>query len=122
MSDQEEDEPAAASAVTPLLFLLDGCLSNDADRVEEAVQEIRDLGVHLHQHHQLDDAHMLLNPATGALCRVLQALLAQYPEYCQYQSEHDGSLPLHFAASLGNVAAARIIWDKVSASVRSDLF
>lgn len=111
--DEDEVEEPMAAAATPLLFLLDGCLSQDEDRVAEAVAEIRQLGVPLSL--QLPSNSPCRDGA--ALCHVLYRLLHRHPAYCQYRSEHDGSLPLHFAASLGNVEAARIIFEKVRVCV-----
>lgn len=112
-----EDSNNSHMTATPLLFLLDGCLSQDEDRVEEALQEIQEAmrGMPL--------------PPLGAspcvcpntLCTVLTALLAVRPDFCRLASEHDGSLPLHFAASLGIVQVASIIFQKVR-YVFCDLF
>jgi ankyrin repeat protein len=48
------------------------------------------------------------SPCTSSmsLCIVINALLQQYPHLAHIASDHDGSLPLHFAASLGNVPVA----------------
>ena len=109
-NDNGTQPQGAAVVATPLLFLLDGCLSRDEARVREALREIR--GLH----------GVSLSSATGAsspcecpeaLCDVLRSLLSVRPELCRMRSEHDGSLPLHFAASLGNVPAASIIYSKV---------
>jgi hypothetical protein len=48
-----------------------------------------------------------------SLCNILEALLNQYPTLAQIPSDHDGSLPLHFAASLGIVPVAMSIWQRV---------
>jgi len=112
-SEQEEEEEPTA---TPLLFLLDGCLSRDEARVQEALQEIHQL---LGGGRPVSSSHPAAPPASSfcdtpaALCQVLQALLAVRPEFCRMRSAHDGSLPLHFAASLGNVPAADILWKQV---------
>lgn len=54
------------------------------------------------------------SPCTSpaSLCIVIDALLNQYPHLARIPSDHDGSLPLHFAASLGNVPAAISIMQK----------
>jgi hypothetical protein len=48
-----------------------------------------------------------------SLSNILEALLNQYPTLAQIPSDHDGSLPLHFAASLGIVPVAMSIWQRV---------
>jgi ankyrin repeat protein len=50
--------------------------------------------------------------SSASLCIVINALLNQYPYLAQIPSDHDGSLPLHFAASLGNVPVAISILQK----------
>lgn len=98
---------AEGCSATPLLFLLDGVLSQDEDRVDEAVEEIRSMGC------QIPDGE---SPCTSktALCDILSSLLALYPQLASICSNHDRSLPLHFAASLGYVPAAAIVLAKVS--------
>ena len=54
------------------------------------------------------------SPCTSpvSLCIVINALLHHHPHLARIPSDHDGSLPLHFAASLGNVPAAIAIMKK----------
>ena len=68
-SEQEEEEEPPA---TPLLFLLDGCLSRDEARVQEALQEIHQLlgggrPVSSSHHHPDTSGVVLLRHARGAL-------------------------------------------------------
>ena len=104
------DESTRMTA-TPLLFLLDGCLSRDEDRVQEALEEIAEVMRPAGRMPALA-ASPCVCPL--ALCQVITALLAVRPDFCRLPSEHDGSLPLHFAASLGNVEVASIVFHKVS--------
>ena len=49
--------------------------------------------------------------------RVFQHLslyLQTFPHQAAIASDNDGSLPLHFAASLGDVLLSRIVWQAVS--------
>lgn len=113
---------------TPLLLLLDGVLSKDEARVADAMNDILyTLRVYALWNENLinDDpsqsaplhyTEVIESPCNSAasLERVLNALLDQYPHLAQIPSDHDGSLPLHFAASLGNVPAAVTILQSVS--------
>ena len=103
-----EDEANPMTA-TPLLFLLDGCLSQDEERVQEALQEI----VEVIGTKRMPSLAASPCVCPQALCLVLTALLTVRPDFCRRPSEHDGSLPLHFAASLGNVQVAYIVFQKV---------
>ena len=105
--------PSAAS--TPLLLLLDSVLSQDEDEVRNVMTDVsnrlRKAGVSLPPLLQKD----LIAPmrSTEALCMTIQALCATFPLLAQTCSEHDGSLPLHFAASLGKPAVAGLILAQV---------
>ena len=61
-----------------------------------------------------DESYGIESPCTSSasLCIVINALLNQYPHLARIPSDHDGSLPLHFAASLGNVPVAIAILQK----------
>jgi hypothetical protein len=126
MADQNDnDQPhSGGNSSTPLLFLLDGVLSQDDDRVNEAVHEIQRLVPSLQPAATVapSDNTALATTATASaslctdsvqLCRIVTALLEHCPELASVRSEHDGSLPLHFAASLGNVQVAQTILEKV---------
>lgn len=97
------------AATTPLLFLLDGVLSQDEERVAQACTAIQKLLLPI----TLDITE---SPCTSpvALGHVLETLLHVHPHFCSTRSDHDGSLPLHFCASLGIVAVASIVFNKVS--------
>lgn len=108
MDDNDDQLGGAGEAcsATPLLFLLDGLLSQDEQRVDEAVEEISSMGCEVPEDSPCN--------SKSALCQVLTSLLDIYPELASMSSNHDGSLPLHFAASLGYVPAAAIVLSKVS--------
>ncbi|GKZ00217.1 hypothetical protein MPSEU_000974600 [Mayamaea pseudoterrestris] len=87
---------------SPLLLLFDGYLSQDQERVEQALQVITG-----------DDATISSSHAASPpfdLLTVLQTFLLANSHVAAIPSSHDGSLPLHFAASFGNVAVAELIW------------
>lgn len=127
--------PAANTSslrTTPLLLLLDGVLSRDEARVTDAMNDIihklrvysicssslsggadcEHSSTRTPSHSQPQHyTQFIESPCTCAasLELVLSALLDQYPDLARIPSDHDGSLPLHFAASLGNVPAAQAI-------------
>ena len=85
---------------SPLLLLLDSVLSNDQDQVHYATNHI---------HHLCGSTR----PSVESLSEIVTKLLLHFPQMASVQSESDGSLPLHFAASLGEVTIAKAIHDKV---------
>lgn len=99
------------ASTTPLLRLLDCILSQDAERtrctVRSICMDLKEVGRSL----ELDTSPLM---SAASLCTVIQELLSAFPQYAKIPSAHDGSLPIHFAASLGSVEAARIIIDAVS--------
>ena len=48
------------------------------------------------------------------LIAIVDQLLKHLPHLAYTASQHDGSLPLHFAASLGNISVAQILLQNVS--------
>jgi hypothetical protein len=130
--------------MSPLLLVLDGVLSQDADRVAEALQEIAgvlpaaaalpvgiltpsDLMIMMSAAAAADaadsdapdavadSASSSPSPSSSdALLNLVRALLEASPDLAGLPSTHDGSLPLHFAASLGDVRVASLLLDYVS--------
>ena len=92
----------AAIATTPLLLLLDSVLSQDATRIQEARTRIRQLVDNAPMTNQFD------------LLQEVDMLLNAFPNLASVASTHDGSSPLHFAASIGDVSVARRILIQVS--------
>eukprot|EP00934_Nitzschia_sp_Nitz4_P008781 Nitzschia sp. Nitz4//scaffold208_size52459//17654//19495//NITZ4_006810-RA/size52459-processed-gene-0.24-mRNA-1//1//CDS//3329541651//8771//frame0 len=86
---------------TPLLLLLDGILSQDATRTEQALEQLKAVA----------PLPATGNPMTSgsALESILRALMRASPELAAGVSALDGSLPLHFAASIGNIRVAHIL-------------
>ena len=93
--------------VTPLLLLLDGVLSQDEQRTREAVQQIYESNI---PGLPIADPSRLLSSAT-TLEQVVASLMKHRPEWAAIASQRDGSLPLHFAASIGSIPLARFILD-----------
>ena len=92
---------------SPLLFLFDGMLSQDDEQVQEALTAIaRDCQI----------------PPQMPVYPLLAHYLHRYPHVAAIPSTHDGSVPLHFAASLGNVAVAELIWSHVSCLQKAGTF
>jgi ankyrin repeat protein len=128
----------AALKRTPLLLILDGILSQDESQTKLAMVQMSRLVPSLREElklsiatasvqgrcHDDDDnnneegdvnendvAVSVLSPFRFAesLIRVMHRLLESFPQMASIPSGHDGSLPLHFAASIGNVPLARLL-------------
>lgn len=99
---------------TPLLLLLDGVLSNDEERVKTAMEQIRSLIGSRGGALRTSDPNQL---SETSLLATVEQLMIYCPEMSGYTSQHDGSLPLHFAASLGKVDLVRILFQHVRADI-----
>ena len=93
----------ASGSTTPLLLLLDSVLSQDREQLDTAMQLVRRL---LNR-----DIPDLLSTT---LPEIVKQLLASNPDLAFIPSEHDRSLPLSFAASIGDVAVAELLINVVS--------
>lgn len=98
---------------TPLLLLLDGILSQSEERAQPPLVEITRLLRESDVHLILPHPDISLTRSAANLLAVLEALLSVQPELVSFPSQRDGSLPLHFAASLGNVQVASLLLGKV---------
>ncbi|KAG7368014.1 ankyrin repeat domain protein [Nitzschia inconspicua] len=105
MAEREQNEASTsrrhqASSSSPLLSLLDGVLSQDEPSMMRALDQIQMIDPTL--------KNLCKSPlqSSSALEFVVQRLLLAQPRLAQISSETDGSLPLHFAASIGNVRVA----------------
>eukprot|EP00536_Pseudo-nitzschia_multiseries_P004258 jgi/Psemu1/284987/fgenesh1_pg.70_\ len=108
---------------TPLLLLLDGILSQDELCTNAALSQIEqiDPSFRYHKciplspnskHSSADDSCIIRDSplrSASALEAIVERLLAIQPHLAQVSSENDGSLPLHFAASIGNIRIASLL-------------
>jgi hypothetical protein len=85
-----------AASTTPLLLLLDSVLCQDREQLETAMNQVRKLL-------RIDV------PPLANLSDVVGILIKTRPDLALVSSEHDNSLPLHFAASIGDVSVADIL-------------
>lgn len=97
-----------------LLLLLDTIIGQDASEIRsvmrQVLNEIRSAGIEMSSWNEVaDPLH-----STDHLCRIIQALIQAKPGIVQIASSHDGSLPLHFAASLGKPKVAQFLLSQVS--------
>jgi hypothetical protein len=91
------------TSTTPLLLLLDSILSQESERIREARNRIRQVVAKV-------DPGLAARPVEQGpsfLIHDVDMLLTAFPNLASVQSSHDGSLPLHFAASIGDVQGRR---------------
>jgi ankyrin repeat protein len=93
-----------------LLLLLDGILSQDENSTLSALQQIETLVPSLGP--LLGSEHCNPLRSVSVLERVIEGLLRHHPHLAKVKSENDGSLPLHFAASIGNVRVAFLLMEQ----------
>ena len=98
---------------TPLLRLLNSVIAGERADVVSATREVEVLLERHQERLPFSDPSAPLE-STEALCATVQMLCRVYPGLVQTESERDGSLPLHFAASLGIPQVASIIFSHVS--------
>mmetsp|Transcript_23188 Transcript_23188/g.54739 ORF Transcript_23188/g.54739 Transcript_23188/m.54739 type:complete len:625 (-) Transcript_23188:159-2033(-) len=108
---------------TPLLQLLDGILSQNEEHTNAALAQIEKLDPCFGHHNFIptpskphnfssDNACLICDSplrSSSALEAIVRRLLAVQPHLAQVSSESDGSLPLHFAASIGNIRIAALL-------------
>lgn len=122
---------SSAPTTTPLLLLLDSILSQDAERILRTRQAVYRIVMNAkeassttrHRAAAVEAAALIVDdtatrsaaqqqqhPSSCTLLRDVDMILATFPSLASIASAHDGSLPLHFASSIGNVGvAARIL-------------
>ena len=107
---------------TPLLLLLDGILSQDEQSTSIALEQIKKLDPSLASitfsesvsDNDIDNdeqSSSSLSPLRSAsvLEDIVGRLLGIQPQLARIPSENDGSLPLHFAASIGNIRVTALL-------------
>jgi hypothetical protein len=95
----------AMPLTTPLLRLLDAVISQDDAQIEPATNAVRQTLLPFICIPELI--------TTANLAEVIRLVLRHYPSLASASSIQDGSLPLHFAASLGNVGVASVLYSMV---------
>ncbi|OEU19638.1 hypothetical protein FRACYDRAFT_235696 [Fragilariopsis cylindrus CCMP1102] len=107
---------------TPLLLLLDGILSQDEQSTSIALEQIKKLDPSLasitfsgsvsdNDNDEQSSSSSSLSPLRSAsvLEDIVGRLLGIQPQLARIPSENDGSLPLHFAASIGNIRVTALL-------------
>ena len=97
---------------TPLLLLLDGVLSQNEQSVGAALEQIAKIESNYYHYNRLPAADIEReSPLRSALVleEMVERLLSTQPHLARIASENDGSLPLHFAASIGNIRVATLL-------------
>eukprot|EP00531_Pseudo-nitzschia_arenysensis_P018427 CAMPEP_0116137322 /NCGR_PEP_ID=MMETSP0329-20121206/12189_1 /TAXON_ID=697910 /ORGANISM="Pseudo-nitzschia arenysensis, Strain B593" /LENGTH=605 /DNA_ID=CAMNT_0003632235 /DNA_START=210 /DNA_END=2027 /DNA_ORIENTATION=+ len=102
-----------------LLLLLDGILSQDEQSTVTALKQIKKLDPNCHYLKGVEeDSTSDFAPefeyesplrSASALEGIIERLLKINPDLAKVASESDGSLPLHFAASIGNIKVAALL-------------
>ena len=109
------------TSTTPLLLLLDCILSQDHGQIRAARARVRQIVA------DASDANSALKAAAlspinygdnaasfhNLLQEDVDMILTAFPHIASVKSDSDGSLPLHFAASIGNVPVATRILRQV---------
>jgi hypothetical protein len=101
------------TTATPLFLLLDGILSQDHEQTIGSMQTISQLLQARGTPLLLPSVDSPLLTSAFNLTEVVRQLLIAYPEMASVPSPNDDSLPIHFAASIGNVQAASYVVEKV---------
>ena len=102
------------SGTTPLLLLLNELLSHDDHDREQQEAGIRSALQALDAMVNGELPPYSLPMTSRELVRILAKVLEVHPQLARKASAHEGSLPLHFAASLGDVNVASLLLDYVS--------
>ncbi len=99
-----------------LLLLLDGVLSQEEQSTSAALKQIKSLdnGIETDSTASVSPEFEYESPlrSASALEGIVQRLLTIKPELARVASESDGSLPLHFASSIGNIKVAALILER----------
>jgi ankyrin repeat protein len=104
------------TSTTPLLLLLDSILSQEPDRIRQARARISETVEKAGITPNTFEERALPSPGAAAnnIVQDVKILLSAFPNLASVPSSHDGSLPLHFAASIGNVQVAHLLLQAVS--------
>jgi ankyrin repeat protein len=90
---------------TPLLLLLDGILSQDDARTNDALRQLCEMV-------PLPPLQESPLRSASSLELIIRMCMTHHPQLAHIASTHDGSLPLHFASSIGNVRVAKLLMEQ----------
>lgn len=119
--DEESDNNNMATSRSPVLLLLDNLLSQDAAGIQSVLHTMRhELPAAVVNAYCLSSATQQ-QPSPDTVAQHLSVYLQTFPHQAAVESANDGSLPLHFAASLGDVTLSQIVWQAVRYETRRAL-
>ena len=101
---------ASTASMSPLVQLLEGVHGKQRERIDEAMAQIRAL-LKLSPSDRLD-----MDGTPDRLCNIVRLVLSRIPELACVVNPDDGSLPLHHAASLGDIAVTELLLSTVRAT------
>ena len=115
-----------SSTMTPVLSLLDSLLSQDVSGVQSAMSTIRQelpcpiRQAYLPPEHFFEQQQDSFTIDAALVLQHLSTYLQIFPHQAAIVSSYDNSLPLHFAASLGDASIAQVVWQAVSTTASTD--
>ena len=92
-----------------LLKLLDGVLSQDQQCTDAAIEQMKKLDPGFDAGSGSSSGFDSPLQCASALENIIERLMKIKPDLARVASESDGSLPLHFAASIGNIKVAALL-------------
>mmetsp|Transcript_7899 Transcript_7899/g.15311 ORF Transcript_7899/g.15311 Transcript_7899/m.15311 type:complete len:633 (-) Transcript_7899:86-1984(-) len=103
---------------TPVFLLLDSMLSQDVAGLQSALQTMRnELPPAVTAAYLQPSQHEPYYPIdVSTIIQHLSVYLQTFPHQAATASANDGSLPLHFAASFGDVVVAQVVWQAHTAA------
>ena len=106
--EERESGNDMTTSRTPVLLLLDNLLSQDAEGIQSVLHTMRrELPA------AVVNTYLSTQPSPDTVQQHLSVYLQTFPHQAAVASANDGSLPLHFAASLGDVTLSHIVWQAV---------
>jgi len=93
---------ALTESSSPLVQLLEGVHGKRREEVDDAMTQIRRLL-------KLAPSDLVMDGTSKSLCNIVRLILLHNPELACAVNPDDGSLPLHHAASLGDIAVAELL-------------
>lgn len=97
---------------SPLLLLLNGVLSQDEQSTAAAIEQMKKIDPGFYSSSGRGPGLDSPLRCASTLERIVERLLKIQPELARVASESDGSLPLHFAASIGNIKVVTLLLEQ----------